>query len=183
MNAVSYYSDPQTHAFNTPFQLSTVPPKILAQIKSFGGSAPFCDMPGDAGISSHKLRHGDVLVFATDGVWDNLTSQEVLDVVSTSMIHHGAWTAPDGQGVQVSKVLPWLTAESIAKESNGVELPLQSRLAIDITKKAKEASVNTKRDGPFARAVQQAFPEERWHGGKIDDVCVLVVIAVNRGTS
>lgn len=183
MNAVSHYSDPQTHAFNTPFQLSAVPPKILAQIKNFGGSAPFCDMPGDASISSHKLRHGDVLVFATDGVWDNLTSQEVLDVVSTSMIGNGAWTAPNGEAVQVSKALPYLAAESIAKESSGSTTPLQVKLAIDITKKAKDASVNAKRDGPFARAVQQAFPQERWHGGKIDDVCVLVVIAIDRSIS
>ena len=142
---------------------------------------PFCDMPTDASHSSHSLRHGDVLVFATDGVWDNLTSQEVLDVVSSQMIHSGAWTASDDQGVQVSKVLPWLTAGDIAKESGGMELPLQVRLALDITKTAKDASVNTKRDGPFARAVQQAYPQERWHGGKIDDICILVVIAVDRG--
>lgn len=183
MNAVSYYSDPQTHAFNTPFQLSAVPPKILAQIKSFGGSAPFCDMPSDASMSSRQLRHGDVLVFATDGLWDNLTSQEVLDTVSTAMIHNGAWTAPDKQGVQVSKALPFLAAESIVKESDGSTVPLQLRLAIDITKKAKNASVNAKRDGPFARAVQQAFPQERWHGGKIDDICVLVVIAIDSNSA
>ena len=178
MNAVSYYSDPQTHAFNTPFQLSAVPPKILAQIKNFGGSVPFCDMPGDASMSSHNLRHGDVLVFATDGVWDNLTSQEVLDTVSSSMVQSGAWTDPAGEGVRIGKALPLLTSENIARQGEGSADPLQLRLAIDITKKAKSASVNAKRDGPFARAVQQAFPQERWHGGKIDDICVLVMIAI-----
>lgn len=180
MNAVNFYSDPQTHAFNTPFQLSTVPPKILAQIKNFGGKAPFCDMPDDASQSSHTLKHGDVLVFGTDGVWDNLTSQEVLDVVSGTMIQNGAWTAPNGQGVQISKALPYLTAERAANESEGHTMPLQTRLAADITKKAKDASVNTKRDGPFAKAVQQAYPQERWHGGKVDDICVVVVIPVER---
>ena len=181
MNAVNFYSDPQTHAFNTPFQLSTVPPKILAQIKNFGGSAPFGDMPGDASVSSHRLQHGDVLVFATDGVWDNLTSQEVLDVVSSMMVQNGAWTAPDGQAVNVSNTLPLLTAESAARDGKSAMSPLQVMLASEILKKAKDASVNTRRDGPFARAVQQAFPQERWHGGKIDDICVLVAIAVDQG--
>ena len=183
MNAVNYYSDPQTHAFNTPFQLSAVPPKILAQIKNFGGSVPFCDMPGDASMSSHKLRHGDVVVFATDGVWDNLTAEEVLDIVSTSMVHNGAWTAPEGNGVQVSKALPWLTSENVSRESGGTKTPLQVQLAADIAKKAKDAGANSKRDGPFAKAVQQAFPQERWHGGKIDDVCVLVVIALDHNVA
>ncbi|KAL9055506.1 MAG: hypothetical protein Q9162_003503 [Coniocarpon cinnabarinum] len=181
MNAVSFYSEPQTHAFNTPFQLSTVPPKILAQIKNFGGAAPFCDMPADASLSSHRMHHGDVLVFATDGVWDNLTSQEVLDVVSSTMTHSGAWTAPDGHAVQVSPTIPYLTAETLSKEGHGM-LPLQTRLAIEVVRKAKDASVNVKRDGPFARAVQQVYPQERWHGGKIDDICVLVVVAIDRSS-
>lgn len=77
LNAVHHYSNPQTHAFNTPYQLSIIPPKILARARIFGGE-PLSDYPGDASVTSHQLRHGDVLVFATDGVWDNLSPTEVL---------------------------------------------------------------------------------------------------------
>ncbi|KAI9662155.1 MAG: hypothetical protein M1831_002851 [Alyxoria varia] len=181
LNAVHYYSNPQTHAFNTPFQLAQVPPKILAQIQNFGGKSPFADMPADASLSTHDLQHGDVLIFATDGVWDNLTSQEVLDRVSSAMVSSGAWAAPEGSGVAVSKALSWLTDEKTMSEVEKDSMPLQTKLAVDITSMAKAASVDMKRDGPFARAVQQAYPEERYYGGKIDDICVLVVIAIDHG--
>jgi len=84
---------------------------MLAQIENYGGSAPFCDMPKDATLSNHELRHGDVLVFATDGLWDNLTSQEVLRIVSESMITLGGWTAEQRTGVSISEALAKVTGE------------------------------------------------------------------------
>jgi protein phosphatase PTC7 len=41
---------------------------------------------------------------------------------------------------------------------------------------AKQASVNTKRDGPFAKEVKKYYPHEGWHGGKVDDICVVIAI-------
>jgi protein phosphatase PTC7 len=62
------------------------------------------------------------------------------------------------------------------------EIPsLQSFLAVGITREAKAASVNTKKDGPFAREVQKRYPFEYWRGGKVDDICVLVAIVVEDG--
>ena len=83
LNAIHNYSEPQTHAFNTPYQLSIVPEKVLAQAAAFGGEQ-LCDFPKDANVSQHSLRHGDVLVFASDGVWDNLSSQDILRIVLSS---------------------------------------------------------------------------------------------------
>lgn len=134
-------------------------------------------MPKDASLSSHDLQHGDVLCFGTDGVWDNLTAQDVRDRVSALMMENGAWAAREGKDMQASEVLPWLTKDAAESKVEGW-VPLHTMLAIDITHKAKQASVDTKRDGPFAKAVQQAYPNERWHGGKIDDICVVVVIAI-----
>jgi len=178
LNAINYYSKPQIHAFNTPFQLSTLPPKMLAQIENYGGSAPFCDMPKDATLSNHELRHGDVLVFATDGLWDNLTSQEVLRIVSENMITLGGWTAEQRTGVSISEALAKVTEES---SNVGPEGPLQTSLAVAITRAAKWASMNTKRDGPFAKEVQKSYPSERFSGGKVDDICVVVAIPIEGG--
>ncbi|KAI4155254.1 MAG: hypothetical protein LQ340_001107, partial [Diploschistes diacapsis] len=74
---IHYASEPQTHAFNTPYQLSLVPPAMLAQSRAFGGDM-LHDMPGDATVSHHDVRHGDVFVFGSDGVWDNLSPADVL---------------------------------------------------------------------------------------------------------
>ncbi|KAL8992034.1 MAG: hypothetical protein Q9169_007426 [Polycauliona sp. 2 TL-2023] len=175
LNAVHYDSNPQTHAFNTPYQLSIIPPKILARSRVFG-SMPLRDFPRDASVTSHDVRHGDVLVFATDGVWDNLSSNELLQIVSRYMTGFQAWQGSD-RGTTVGKELAALTeAGGIPKEK---ENSLQTMLAIAITGEAKAASQNDRRDGPFAKEVQKFYPREDFHGGKVDDICVVVAVVVN----
>ena len=177
LNAVHYYSNPQTHAFNTPYQLSIIPPKILARAKIFGGE-PLSDVPRDASITDHRVRHGDVLIFATDGVWDNLNSTDVLKLVSRYMTGFNAWEAGK-EGLTVSDNLKVLTQPGgIPKER---ENSIQSLIAVAITGEAKMASMNTKLDGPFAREVKKFYPRENFHGGKVDDICVIVAVVVQDG--
>ncbi|KAL8772279.1 MAG: hypothetical protein Q9209_002491 [Squamulea sp. 1 TL-2023] len=179
LNAVHYDSNPQTHAFNTPYQLSIIPPKILARSRVFG-SMPLRDFPRDASVTDHEVRHGDVLVFATDGVWDNLSSNELLQIVSRYMTGFQAWQASD-QGTVIGKELGQLTEEGgIPKEK---ENSLQTLLAVAITGEAKAASQNPRRDGPFAKEVHKFYPHEDFHGGKVDDICVVVAIVVDAAES
>ncbi|TVY89453.1 Protein phosphatase 2C-like protein, mitochondrial [Lachnellula willkommii] len=179
LNAVHNYSEPQTHAFNTPYQLSVVPPKILAQAAAFGGMQ-LCDMPKDAHVSQHSLRHGDVLVFASDGVWDNLSSQAILKIVSKIMVGARAWVHTE-KGIKVGDGLPSFIMADDGK-SGAEDIPsLQSFVAVGITHEAKAASVNTKLDGPFAKEVQRVYPHDNWHGGKVDDICVVVAIVCEEG--
>lgn len=179
LNAIHNYSEPQTHAFNTPYQLSIVPEKVLAQAAAFGGTQ-LCDFPKDANVSQHSLRHGDVLVFASDGVWDNLSGQDLLRVVSRLMVGSRAWEHTE-EGIKVGRGLASFVEIDDGK-SGAEEIPsLQSFLAIGITGEAKAASTNTKKDGPFAREVQKYYPNEHWRGGKADDICVVVAIVVEDG--
>ncbi|CAK7272629.1 Protein phosphatase 2C 7 [Sporothrix epigloea] len=187
LNAVHAYSQPQTHAFNTPYQLSVIPPSILARMAAFGG-AQLSDKPRDAEITRLELRHGDVLVFASDGVWDNLLNQELLQLVSRAMLTTGAWQPQSkdaGAAVAVASpsMLKKLTdANSVSASSttsstgSGNVVTLQSLIATQITGAAKAASVNTKLDGPFAKEVKRYYPRETWHGGKVDDICVVVAV-------
>jgi protein phosphatase PTC7 len=58
---------------------------------------------------------------------------------------------------------------------------LQSALATELVTAAKRASINSKLDGPFAKEVHKYYPHENWHGGKVDDICVVVAV-VNETT-
>lgn len=179
LNAVHNYSEPQTHAFNTPYQLSIVPKKVLARQAAFGGTQ-LCDFPKDANASQHTLRHGDVLVFATDGVWDNLSRHDILKIVSRIMIGEEAWVHTE-KGIDVG---PSINSSIMTDDGNSgaEEIPgLQTHLALGITGAAKAASVNTKLDGPFAREVQREYPHENWRGGKVDDICVVVAVVCEEG--
>lgn len=172
-SAVHYSSDPQTHAFNTPFQLSIVPPKVLQMSKMFGGG-PLSDLPSEADVTAHEVNHGDVLVFATDGVWDNLPAEEVLGLVSRQMMSRHAWVDREGRS-EVGK--------GVRRALKEGERVLEAEVAIAIVSQAKAASNNSKRDGPFAREVQKHYPAENWHGGKVDDICVVVAIVVEDGST
>ncbi|KAF2753235.1 protein serine/threonine phosphatase 2C [Pseudovirgaria hyperparasitica] len=169
---ISFTSDAQTHAFNTPFQLSKIPRRMRAQMAMFGTESAFADNPKDSKVTMHDLSHGDILVLATDGVWDNLSPQDTLEIVSRYMIDNGAWT-DSGAGITVSKKLGVATEQASGRQT------LQSLIARAVTKEAKRAGLNARRDGPFAREVRRYYPAEKWHGGKPDDICVVVVIAVN----
>ncbi len=174
LNAVHHFSNPQTHAFNTPYQLSVVPPKILRLNRLFGGKQ-LSDSPCDSNNMNHSVRHGDVLMFATDGVWDNLSTTEILKIVSRQMTSFRAWVT-GADGTTVSKKLHQLTQEGGIPRQH--EDTLQTLLAVHIVREAKAASMNTKRDGPFAKEVQKHYPLEDYHGGKVDDICVIVAIVV-----
>ncbi|KUI66378.1 hypothetical protein VM1G_02034 [Cytospora mali] len=177
LNAVHGYSEPQTHAFNTPFQLSVIPPAILRRMQAFGGSQ-LADLPRDADESRHSLRHGDVLVFASDGVWDNLFNQDILRIVSSAMQGSGAWINGEAGGIRVRPDLSAYTEVSPdgPEGGDGKGVTLQSLIATQVTGAAKAASINTKLDGPFAKEVKKYYPGESWRGGKVDDICVVAVV-------
>ncbi|GES58807.1 protein serine/threonine phosphatase 2C [Aspergillus terreus] len=193
--AVHHYSVPQTHGFNTPYQLSIIPPRMRTQASIFGG-AFLEDFPRDAAVTNLQLQHGDVLMLATDGVFDNLNNQDILKLVTSRMVLTGAWTAALDLGIKPSANLDQLTApdglasllpkpkadakDKPASDPNQIST-LQALLAATIAGEAKLASMDLRRDGPFAKEAQRYYPGDYYRGGKVDDICVLILIAVEEG--
>ena len=151
-----------------------MPPKILALSRLLGGKQ-LNDSPADSDDTAHQVRHGDILIFATDGVWDNLSQLELLKIASRQMTGFQAWVTGDN-GTEVSDALYELTQEGGIPKQH--ENTLQTLLAVNIVGEAKAASLNTRRDGPFAKEVQRHYPDENYHGGKVDDICVVVAVVV-----
>ncbi|KAK4201774.1 phosphatase 2C-like domain-containing protein [Triangularia verruculosa] len=173
LNGVHASSEPQTHAFNTPYQLSVVPPSMLLRAAAFGG-AQLMDQPRDAEVIRHGLKHGDVVVFASDGLWDNLFEGDILRIVSEVMKRSGAWRLNGERGCVVEEDLT-----SVTETKEGVTL--QGMLATEIVRQAKLASMDPKLDGPFAKEVKKYYPHEVWRGGKEDDICVVVAVVEEEG--
>jgi protein phosphatase PTC7 len=171
---ITYRSEMQTHAFNTPYQMSKVPPKMQAQHAIFGGSTHFSETPKDADVTKHKVQHGDIVLFATDGVWDNLSAQDVLSVVTKVMEEQGYWTETKLNETKV-RTLPGTITEK------NQENYLPGLIASAVMREAKIAGLDRKRNGPFAREVKLYYPQEGWQGGKPDDIAVVVAIAVENG--
>ncbi|KAI9709309.1 MAG: hypothetical protein M1820_003429 [Bogoriella megaspora] len=172
-NAVKFASPAQTHAFNTPYQLSKIPRQMLVQEAVFGVTR-YSETPKDADTTTHSLSHGDIVIFASDGVWDNLSPEDTLTIASRQMLAEGAWTETENEGVVAGDRLGYLTYTPSEAEGR----KLQERLATLITREAKIASLDMRRDGPFAKEVQRRYPNEDFRGGKMDDIVVVVAIVL-----
>ncbi|CAI4216186.1 unnamed protein product [Parascedosporium putredinis] len=136
--------------------LSAIPPVMLSRMAMFGGRG-FSDMPHDADVTHKCLQHGDVVIFATDGVWDNLFNQDILHVASRIMTSSGAWQMTESGSIRVAS-------------------DLENTLATSLTAAAKKASLDRKSESPFSKEVKAAYPNEHWDGGKVDDICVVVAV-------
>lgn len=83
MPIVHYQSKPQTHGFNTPLQLSKLPPEFQSE-----GSID--SRPSSANLWSGRVLDGDMVLVATDGFWDNVSVNEVLQLVNFIKEKHRA---------------------------------------------------------------------------------------------
>ncbi|XP_022096292.1 protein phosphatase PTC7 homolog [Acanthaster planci] len=70
---VVHRSEEQQHYFNTPFQLSIAPP---------GLNTILSDSPESASSSSVPIKVGDVILMATDGLFDNMPESLILKEIS-----------------------------------------------------------------------------------------------------
>jgi protein phosphatase PTC7 len=174
---VAYKSEVQTHAFNTPFQMAKVPSRMAAQYAIFGGEVKhFSESPAQAEVVKKSVKHGDVVVFATDGVWDNLSAQDALGIVTRVMMDNGYWRNEQKETVLDSEKIAALPTK-VGGNEQGQYLP--ALLATAIMREAKISGLDRRRDGPFAKEVNAHFPEEGWRGGKPDDIAVVVCVAVD----
>lgn len=68
---IVHRSSQQTHYFNTPFQLSLVPPAQREQVLS--------DSPESADTMEFEVFNGDLIIVATDGLFDNMSDTDIVD--------------------------------------------------------------------------------------------------------
>ncbi|POS84759.1 hypothetical protein EPUL_003120, partial [Erysiphe pulchra] len=174
LNDVHSYSTPQTHAFNTPFQLAIIPLQDEYQSAVYG--TPYLqDAPEKADITQKNLEHGDVFIIGSDGLWDNLFNSDILEIVSQAMLRAQAWKYSSSKGFSVGKNLAATLSSPDRSRRSKLE-SLHRTIATRITAEANAASTNKLRESPFSQEVHMAYPNNGYNGGKIDDICVIVAI-------
>ncbi|XP_061196312.1 protein phosphatase PTC7 homolog [Saccostrea echinata] len=76
---VVHRSQEQQHYFNTPFQLAVAPPSQAGLVLS--------DSPDMAESSSFDVEEGDIILLGTDGLFDNMNEDMILDCLSKMKDH------------------------------------------------------------------------------------------------
>jgi protein phosphatase PTC7 len=161
---IAFVSQQQLRSFNHPFQLGWTGYEIPEGEKhSFKTARDSC-------TSSIHLRRGDIVIMATDGLFDNV---EVDDICSMALeweqkygfVRAGDIAARDRRW-QMGNSLTVLSAESITD------------LAETLLHKARENSLNDALDSPFAILAKEN--DIMWSGGMPDDCTILAMHVVGR---
>lgn len=152
----------QQHYFNCPLQLAKLPPRT-------SGSAS--DKPSAAAVHRREIRAGDMLVFCTDGLSDNVFPREVAQLARL--------VRTDAARVELG--LP--TEDDPTREE-----AVCGALARMLVQYARAMMGRQDRASPFTKEAwrQMGIKDEKeaskrgqdalsWLGGKVDDVTVLVV--------
>ncbi|KAG0175504.1 hypothetical protein DFQ28_000073 [Apophysomyces sp. BC1034] len=140
-NDFIFRSEEQQHSFNYPYQL---------------GTASF-DAPTDAQQFTIKVEEGDIVILASDGLFDNLYDDEIMEEVQKCVQHRVTDQSADQ-----------------ATSSTSVSQAISDALAF----RAKIVSEDP--DNPSSPFQVRAMHEGLYYqGGKLDDITVLVAI-VNR---
>ena len=144
---IAYLSQQQLRSFNLPFQLG---------FTNIAGTPCDFEAPTDADTASISVTPGDVIVLATDGLFDNVDMQEIVREIAK-------WQK------DFFNNSPELLRQSAQRGApKGAETALAERLV----RLARELSLDKNRDSPFALLAKEN--DILWGGGMPDDTTVLV---------
>jgi len=149
---IAFVSRQQLRSFNLPYQMgytNTQPENCF-------------DTPSDADNSSIPIMRGDVIIMGTDGLFDNV---ELDEICSIALAWEQKWF---GSGAHSSG----LRASDFPEES-------VQELAMTLCRRARELSLDQKRDSPFAILAKEN--DIMWGGGMPDD-CTIFAMRVVKTT-
>lgn len=151
---IVHKSEEQQHYFNTPFQLSLPPPGHGRNVLS--------DSPESADTLSFPVREGDVIMVATDGVFDNVPESLLLDVLK------------EAEGV-TDPVKLQMTANSLALMARS--LSFDSEFMSPFAINARRNNINA--IGWYFASLKIFFSKKNlFPGGKPDDITVVLATVV-----
>lgn len=160
--AIVYRTTEQQHYFNCPFQIGT---DSLDTVE-VGGPI---DVP---------LQHGDWIIMGTDGLWDNVFSSTIVEIVTSNQ------SAPEAADKSASSKQSGVTDSASDGGSAASDCSASSGVAEDaqaIAQKLAEFAVKVANDergtSPFAVNAQNAG--HLFLGGKVDDITIIAALVID----
>ncbi|PRT56719.1 Protein phosphatase PTC7 [Wickerhamiella sorbophila] len=147
-----------------PRQLVILPDNLIQKHKQmFTAAGQVPEWPSwirtqttDLVVDPFKLEHGDVIIFGTDGLFDNVYQSFIVKAVSDAMLDNGSWSDASGEILPKTKI-------------SG-----EAKLAELLTKRAYYNSLDPSFASPFAtRSFQEGL---LLPGGKPDDITTVVAM-------
>lgn len=163
-NKIVHQSKSQQHFFNCPFQLAMVPKDRRGNIN---------DLPKDSDTSQFLCQEGDIIVLATDGVYDNVHLQHILELlkeleISKKLIDKIDMNLDEKESGYVSEEST-NSIKSLTEINEKVERAASTFVAF-----ARQNAHNQNYTSPFT--LEAAKYGKRYLGGKVDDITILISV-------
>ncbi len=161
--SIAFVSQQQLKSFNHPFQMGWTGEEIVEENSSFKQASDCC-------MSSVHILRGDVIIMATDGLFDNVDIDDITKIAQQWEYESGFI---DGGGIG-SRNKRWSSGNSLT------DLSAQSvsKLAERLCQKARENSLDNTTDSPFALLAKEN--DIMWSGGMPDDCTVIAMHVVGK---
>jgi protein phosphatase PTC7 len=160
---VAFVSQQQLKSFNHPFQVGWTGEEINDPNASFKNASESC-------TSSVHILRGDIIIMATDGLFDNV---DVDDIASIALEWEQKYRFIDEKG-RTGRNKRWASGNSLTNLS-AEAIP---SLAETLCKKARENSLDSSIDSPFALLAKDN--DIMWSGGMPDDCTVIAMHVVGQ---
>ena len=156
------------HGFNAPFQL-LVPPRAASAGETYSDSV------GDAAHEQWEVEEGDVLVMATDGLFDNVFNSEIATIAGAM----GRYDPPKGMWSSIPGVSTVLGSWLGLVQPTDLSLIDPYKITKKLAMMAFDRSYQKDAPTPFSYMLSSFLDTEKL-GGKPDDVTVVLSRVVRR---
>lgn len=187
----------QNHAFNTPFQVANIPKGANWPLRKKNGTPKqdegvqieenvfWNDDPKNADTYQARVKLGDIVILGTDGLFDNLFLDDILDIVDQYMDAHFA-------GQSVLKIANQSSDSSLDMHNNPLNFTqvhaseLCKKLALEARERSKSTNIISPFENKFNDFILKSYEKQcassglklkepqLWQGGKRDDIGVVV---------
>jgi protein phosphatase PTC7 len=159
---LAFVSQQQLRSFNHPFQLGWTGEELPeGESSSFKHARESC-------TSSVHIRRGDIIIIATDGLFDNVDADEITAICLE-------WEQKNGfirGGDVLARERRWEMGNSLTN----ISAERINDLAQALCQRARENSLNPEIDSPFAILAKEN--DVMWSGGMPDDCTILALHVV-----
>ena len=174
----------QQHNFNAPYQMAKVP-KYLVNSKT-GEKCNreetkfWRDKPEDSILYQMKVEEGDIVLWGTDGLFDNIFTDEILKIIDIFMFdYYTSHSESSSESVHTKSSSP----ESANRQDIFLTKRNAKRLAKELVKEAHRKSKSSNSITPFGQKFNsQNVKKDReivkWKGGKPDDIWAVIGFVV-----
>lgn len=183
---VVHRSREQQHYFNAPFQLSL---PLNAESSGF-----LSDSPDSAETTSFVVREGDLIVVATDGLFDNMPTHLIenelnffqKDLNNDDANEEATNITNDSSGISSSSKISQSSSSSSSNSNNNnsseslrVKAHRLQQACNSLAFQARQLAMDCNHMSPFARKAQEHGIEDAV-GGKPDDITLILALVTGQ---